>query len=81
MSRIEKLLERILSKPNDFTWKEMKKVLKHFDYSEKSGNGSRRKFINEEGKIITLHEPHPKKILKKYMIELIIEHLKLEEDG
>jgi hypothetical protein len=51
----------------------------HFGYEELKGGGSRRKFINVRTKIsISLHEPHPKPILKMYAIELIIEHLKEE---
>jgi hypothetical protein len=39
--------------------------------------GSRRKFVNDENNIISLHEPHPQKVLKAYQIDIIIEHLKL----
>lgn len=80
MSKIEKLIQKLLSKPKDFTWAELQKVLKHYGYEEQSGSGSRRKFINKEGAVISLHEPHPRKILKAYMIELVIEHLNLDAD-
>ena len=80
MSKTEKLVEKLKTKPKDFTWAELQKVLTHFGYEEKSGKGSRRKFINKEGNIISLHEPHPKKILKAYMIELVLEHLNLNDD-
>ncbi|MGK7895863.1 MAG: type II toxin-antitoxin system HicA family toxin [Xenococcus sp. (in: cyanobacteria)] len=43
-----------------------------------SSGGSRRRFINANNVIITLHEPHPSKILKKYQIEQIIEILSQE---
>jgi len=80
MSRIDKLIERLLSRPKDFTWDEMMKILKHYGYEEiprgKTG-GSRRKFVNEYHEIISLHEPHPQKILKSYQINILIEHLKL----
>ena len=40
--------------------------------------GSRRRFINMDGKAILIHEPHPGKIVKKYVIRLIIEQCKDE---
>ena len=80
MSKIDKPIEKLKSRPKDFSWAELQKVLNHFGYEERSGKGSRRKFISETGAIISLHEPHPKKILKQYMIDLVIEHLNLEED-
>ncbi len=69
MSKIEKLIERLLSNPKDFTWDEMLKVLTYHGYEEVSRGktgGSRRKFINKHKQIISLHEPHPQKILKSY---------------
>ena len=80
MSKVEKLIEKLKSKPKDFTWAELQKVLSHFGYEEKAGKGSRRKFISTDGKVISLHEPHPKKILKSYRIEQIVEHLELKDD-
>lgn len=80
MSKIEKLIERLKSEPKDFTWDELTKVLAHFGYSEmKKGKtgGSRRKFIDINNTIISLHKPHPGNILKGYAIKQIIEHLNL----
>ena len=80
MSRFDKLFQRLLSKPKDFTYNELKTVLKHLNYIElKKGktSGSRVAFYNEQsGHIIRLHKPHPKNILKMYQIDLIIEELK-----
>jgi predicted RNA binding protein YcfA (HicA-like mRNA interferase family) len=80
LSKVEKLIEKLKSRPKDFTWSELQKVLGHFGYEEKAGQGSRRKFISADGKVISLHEPHPRKIVKLYMIEQIVEHLRLRED-
>ncbi len=80
MTKTEKLIERLRQRPKDFTWNELKKVLSYYGYEERSGKGSRRKFINREGQIISLHEPHPKPILKKYMIELVIKQLGLDHE-
>ncbi|MBD2269285.1 type II toxin-antitoxin system HicA family toxin [Dolichospermum flos-aquae LEGE 04289] len=41
--------------------------------------GSRRRFLNDAGVIITLHKPHPQNILKRYQIQQIIEILQGEE--
>lgn len=74
MSKIEKLLTRLRSKPADFTWSEAIRVLRYFGYEEiRMGktSGSRRKFINGDD-VIILHQPHPSTVLKTYQINLII---------
>lgn len=79
MSQIQKLLERLLSFPKDFTWEELTKLLAHFGYKElKKGKtgGSRRKFADAEKHIINLHKPHPEKIMKRYHLEDVIASLK-----
>jgi hypothetical protein len=79
MGKIDKLIERLLSYPKDFTWEELKKILAHFGYDEiKKGKtgGSRRKFADKENNIICLHEPHPAKILKDYAVKEVVNHLK-----
>lgn len=79
MSRIEKILYRLKSKPGDFTWAELELVMRHFGYTVVSGSGSRRKFFHPETHaVISLHKPHPKPVIKMYMINLILDHL-LEE--
>lgn len=81
MSRKEKLIKRFLSCPKDFTWEELVSLLTGFGFEEASTGktgGSRRRFINELGVIITLHKPHPQNILKRYQIEQIIEILRRE---
>lgn len=82
MTRKEKLIKRFLSKPSDFSWEELKKVLACFNFEEvKTGktSGSRTRFINNSGVIISLHKPHPRNILKMYQIEQIIKILEQEE--
>ena len=81
MTKIEKLLNRFLSDPKDFTWEELTKVLSGFGYVEHTGGksgGSRRKFIHETKLVIIAHKPHPKNIVKTYLINQIIELLKQE---
>ena len=80
MSRDEKLISRLLSKPRDFTYDELRKVLRHLGYEEnQSGktSGSRVAFINNDtSHIIRLHKPHPNNELKQYQLEQVIEELK-----
>ena len=78
MSRTEKLLQRLLSVPKDFTWEELTKLLIQFGYIElKKGKtgGSRRKFANEKMNVIILHKPHPGSIVKEYALKQVIAHL------
>jgi hypothetical protein len=79
MSKTEKLLQRLLSVPRDFTWEELVKLLGVFGYVElKKGKtgGSRRKFADENKNVIILHKPHPGNIVKEYAIRQIITQLK-----
>lgn len=81
MTRKEKLIKRFLACPKDFTWDELVVLLSFFQFSEVSTGktgGSRRRFINKEGLVISLHKPHPRKILKKYQIEQVMDILEQE---
>jgi predicted RNA binding protein YcfA (HicA-like mRNA interferase family) len=78
VSKIEKLIARFRTKPKDFTWDEMVKMLSHFGYREIRGSGSRRKFFHENYHLIILHEPHPRSILKMYQMELVLTVLREE---
>ncbi len=83
MSRKEKLLLRLLSRPKDFTYAELKTLLGYYGYQEFQGgntSGSAVKFYHETTKrFFTLHRPHPGNIIKTYLIIKVIEFLK--EDG
>ena len=80
MSKDEKLLKRLLSRPKNFTYTELRKLLVALGYKEsQSGktSGSRVAFIDESSKhIIRLHKPHPGNELRLYQIDQIIEELK-----
>jgi hypothetical protein len=76
MSKFEKALTRLKKRPVDLTWQEVQVIFSHFGYNEIKGGGSRRKFYNPRTKVsISLHEPHPKPVLKRYAINIIIDHL------
>lgn len=82
MSKKEKLVNRLLSRPNDFSYSELKSLLNSIGYSESNKgktSGSAVAFVNRgNSHIIRLHKPHPKNILKTYQVDMVIEELKKE---
>jgi predicted RNA binding protein YcfA (HicA-like mRNA interferase family) len=81
MSQIEKLKERLKCRPVDFTWDDLVRLLGGMGYQmirQGKTGGSRRRFSHPEYGFITLHEPHPRRILKRYQIDQIIETLNEE---
>lgn len=82
MTKIDKLISKFLNNPKDLTYEELVQIMKNYGYTEIATgktSGSRKKFKNENNDIIMFHKPHPKNIIKTYIIEQIIE--KLERNG
>ena len=81
MSQKEKLIKKFCLLPNDFTYDELRTMLKSLGYEEDtSGDGSRVKFYNKSlNSIINLHKPHPGNIVKKYLLKQIKQKLEEEE--
>ena len=81
MSKKDKLIDRLLKKPKDFTFDEMASLLSYFGYELKqSSTGSGVKFIKDgSNEVINFHKPHPNGILKRYVLDQVIE--KLRKDG
>ncbi len=81
MSNKDKLIDRLLKKPKDFTFDEMVSLLSYFGYELKqSSTGSGVKFIKgDSNEVINFHKPHPSGILKRYVLDQVIE--KLRKDG
>ena len=79
MGQFEKLVQRFLQMPVNFTYDELVTLLKGFGYEEFTKgktSGSRMIFINEEiGSSILIHKPHPQKEVKKYMLKQVLESL------
>jgi len=81
MGKRDKLIERFLALPSDITWQELVTMLKGFGYEQVSGGksgGSRVKFFHLTLPPISLHKPHPTRVLKRYQLEQIAEILKEE---
>ena len=79
MSKKEKLINRLISRPSDFEFSELVTLLGYFDYTvTKSGktSGSRVAFEDDTGDYLRVYKPHPRKILKLYQIDDIITSLK-----
>lgn len=79
MSKIEKDLERLKSKPKDFTYDELKRILNYFGFIEDNKgktSGSAVVFRKNSIEHIELHKPHPSKILKEYQIKKVLKELK-----
>lgn len=80
MSRHQKLIEKFLSFPRDFSYDELTILLRRLGYEEMGRgktSGSRVAFYNAEARhIIRLHKPHPSKNLRKYQMEMVLEELR-----
>jgi predicted RNA binding protein YcfA (HicA-like mRNA interferase family) len=79
MGTKEKLRERFLKMPSDFTFDEMQRLLEGYGYEK--GNkgktsGSRLIFKNGSKRPIMLHKPHPGNIVKEYTMKQVLEDLK-----
>ena len=79
MSRHDKLLARFRSRPTDFTFEELRTLLRGLGYVElaagKTG-GSRVAFHHAStAHIMRLHRPHPARQLKRYQVEEVYAEL------
>jgi len=80
MATKEKIIERFIRMPSDFTYSETLKLLAAFGYVEHNKgatSGSRVRFFNQKtGMYIDIHKPHPGSIMKMWMMKAIYNHLK-----
>ena len=76
MSKKDKLLKRLKSKPLYFTYDELKTLLNYLgfnEYNKGKTSGSRVMFFDvNSNEVIRLHKPHPNNILKEYQLKQII---------
>ncbi len=63
MGRLEKAKERLKAIPKDYTYSEVRTLLRHIgieEFNKGKTSGSRVKFYRKkDGLIIMLHKPHP----------------------
>jgi predicted RNA binding protein YcfA (HicA-like mRNA interferase family) len=79
MSKQEKLVSRLRSKPKDFTWSELMSLMKALRFTMEKSSGSGRKFIHEDSEaVLFIHEPHPSRVLKSYQVRDVIALLERE---
>ena len=79
MSKLEKEIERLKSKPKDYTYDEAKSLLNKLGFFENNKgktSGSRVEFKDSYGRKVTLHKPHPSNVIKTYQINKIVKDLK-----
>ena len=81
MGQKEKLIQRLKSKPKDFTFQEAETLLGYLEYirsNKGKSSGSRVVFESNEHGNILLHKPHPNNELKIYQIKQLIDVLEQE---
>ena len=79
MSRREKLLARLRSRPTDFSWTDLQRLMEQLGFEELCGSGSRRKFVSKSSRrIVSLHRRHPDGNLLPYQIRDILDFLRQE---
>ena len=80
MSKKDKLIARLKSKPKDFEFHEAKTLLELCGYCMSvSGktSGSRVCFVRNQ-KVFRMHKPHPRKELLAYQVKELIDELEQE---
>lgn len=81
MGQKEKLIQRLKSKPKDFTFNEAETLLGYLSYRHSNKgrtSGSRVVFVSDDHAPILLHKPHPRKELLEYQIKQLIDVLEQE---
>ena len=81
MGQKEKLIQRLRSKPKDFTFEDAETLLGYLSYvrsNKGKTSGSRVIFNSEDHGSILLHKPHPQNELKSYQVKQLLEILEQE---
>jgi predicted RNA binding protein YcfA (HicA-like mRNA interferase family) len=80
MSKKDKMLARLRTKPKDFSFDETRTLLENLGFealNQGKTGGSRIRFA-KDNIVISLHKPHPRKELREYQIKQILETLERE---
>lgn len=76
MTKKDKLVKRVFSRPKDLTWEELTQFLSIYGFEVLNvgkTSGSARKFVHAKTKkIISIHKPHPKNIIKDYVFDIVL---------
>lgn len=79
MTKKDKLIQRLLEKPKDLTFEELTTIFRSFGFeigTKGKTSGSRVEFYSEKLDVkYYAHKPHPKNIVKPYVIKQVIEFL------
>lgn len=79
MGTKEKLIVRFISQPKDFTFEELVRLFRHFDFEinvKGKTSGSRMEFVNEKRSLsYGVHKPHPTNAIKQYVMKQVLEFL------
>lgn len=79
MGTKEKLRERFLKMPSDFTFEEMQRLLEGYGYEKINKgrtSGSRIIFKNGDKRPIMLHKPHPGNLVKGHAMKQVLDELR-----
>ena len=77
MSRKEKLISRLKSRPKDFEFREAETLMRLCGYTLSNAgktSGSQVYFI-KEGAVFSMHKPHPRKELLSYQVDELLDEL------
>lgn len=78
MGRKKKLIDRFLSRPIDFTYNELTRLMDNYGFKEVQGQGSAVSFVNSKAITLYMHKPHPRKTLLNYEIKKVTKFLARE---
>ena len=82
MGKKEKLIQKLLSEPKDFTFDEAVTLLGYFSYTQSNKgktSGSRVAFSNPKSPVKSImHKPHPRNVLLEYQVKQLIDQLRQE---
>jgi len=79
MGTKDKLRERFMKMPSDFTFDEMQRLLEGYGYklsNKGRTSGSRLIFKNGDKRPIMLYKPHPGNIMKEYAMKQVLDDLR-----
>lgn len=79
MSKKEKMIERLLSVPTDYTFFELKRLSSKLGcVLSQNGSGSRCMLISPQGSRFLFHKPHSYGYFKEYAVKDLISFLRKE---